>query len=499
MLGVQESAEVIVAASHGGEGPNTRSRTHTERSMFDGGAERQVEKPERSLSVGGGTAEGRGSVRQASAARDGHVGDGASQLMEEVCARENMQAALKRVVNNGGAPGPDGMTVDDLLPYCREHWARIREELLSGTYRPEPVRRVEIPKPDGKGTRTLGIPTVMDRMIQQALLQVLTPIFDPTFSDDSYGFRPGRSAHDAVRRARDHVAAGHRWVADLDIEKFFDRVHHDILMSRVARRLKDKRVLLLIRRYLQAGTMEGGLVSPRRAGTPLGGPLSPLLSNIYLDDLDKELERRGHRFARYADDCNVYVRSEVACRRVMTSLERFLWKRLRLRISGEKSSVDRPWKRQFLGYTVTHHLEPKLKVSPKAVRRLKAKLRGTFRRGRGRSLAQICEELQPQLRGWTSYYRLAEVKVSFEELDAWIRRRLRDILWRHWKQPRTRAKKLRQRGLDAETARLSAGNGRGPWWNAGASHMHLAVPNSALRRMGLVSLLDEHRRLASCS
>jgi len=423
----------------------------------------------------------------------------APELMEEVCARENMQAAYKRVVRNGGAPGVDGMTVEDLLPYCREHWARIRAELLSGTYQPQPVRRAEIPKPGGRGTRTLGIPTVMDRTIQQALLQVLTPIFDPTFSDDNYGFRPGRSAHDAVRRARDHIAAGHRWVVDLDIEKFFDRVNHDILMSRVARRVKDKRVLLLIRRYLQTGTMEGGLVSPRREGTPQGGPLSPLLSNVYLDELDKELERRGHRFVRYADDCNVYVRSEVAGRRVMTSLERFLWKRLRLRVNREKSGTDRPWKRQFLGYTVTHHLQPKLKVSRKAMKRLKASLRGMFRRGRGRSLRHTCEDLSRRLRGWVAYYRLAEIKVSFEKLDAWIRRRLRDILWRHWKQPRTRRKKLMQRGLDAETARRSAYNGRGPWWNAGAGHMHMAVPNSALRRMGLVSLLEEHRRLARCS
>ena len=466
--------------------------------MFDGGAERQTEKSERSLSVGGGTAEGRGTERQASAARDGHVGDEAPQLMEEVCARENMQAAYKRVVRNGGAPGPDGMTVEDLLPYCREHWTRIREELLGGTYRPQPVRRVEIPKPGG-GTRTLGIPTVVDRMIQQALLQILTPIFDPTFSDESHGFRPGRSAHEAVRRARDHIAAGNRWVVDLDIEKFFDRVNHDILMSRVARRVKDKRMLLLIRRYLQAGTMEGGLTSPRREGTPQGGPLSPLLSNIYLDDLDKELERRGHLFVRYADDCNVYVRSEVAGRRVMTSLERFLWKRLRLRINQGKSSVNRPWKRQFLGYTVTHHLKPKLKVSPKAVRRLKAKLRILFRRGRGRNLNRTCEELSLQLRGWVAYYRMAEVKTSFEELDAWIRRRLRCILWRQWKRPRTRARKLRRLGLDVERAQRSAQNGRGPWWNAGAGHMHLAVPTSILRRMGLVSLLDEHRRLASCS
>jgi len=262
--------------------------------------------------------------------------------MEEVCERGNLIAAHGRVVRNGGAPGVDGMTVDELMPWCREHWARIREELLSGTYRPEPVRKVAIPKPGGRGMRMLGIPTVLDRMIQQALLQVLTPIFDPTFSADSYGFRPGRSAHDAVARAREHITAGYRWVVDLDLEKFFDRVNHDILMSRVARRVKDKRVLRLIRRYLAAGMMEGGVVLPRVEGTPQGGPLSPLLSNVLLDELDKELERRGHRFARYADDCNVYVRSRRAGERVQTSLERFLWKRLRLRVNRDKSAVDRP-------------------------------------------------------------------------------------------------------------------------------------------------------------
>jgi len=263
-------------------------------------------------------------------------------LMEEVCARQNLTAAHRRVVRNGGAPGIDGMTVKELMPHCREHWAYIREELLSGTYKPQPVRRVEIPKPNGKGKRMLGIPTVLDRLIQQALLQVLTPIFDPTFSEDSYGFRPGRSAHDAVRRAREHMAAGYRWVVDLDIEQFFDRVNHDVLMAREARRVRDKRVLRLIRRYLQAGVMEGGVVSPRAEGTPQGGPLSPLLSNILLDELDKELERRGHRFARYADDANVYVQSKRAGERVMASLERFLWKRLRLRINRDKSAVDRP-------------------------------------------------------------------------------------------------------------------------------------------------------------
>ncbi len=413
--------------------------------------------------------------------------------------RENVVAAHARVVRNGGAPGVDGMTVDDLLPYCREHWARIREELLSGSYKPQAIRRVEIPKPESKGTRTLGIPTVLDRMIQQALLQVLTPLFDPTFSDGSFGYRPGRSTHGAVKRAREHMAAGYRWVVDLDLEKFFDRVNHDVLMARVARRVKEKRVLLLIRRYLQAGMMEGGLVSPRTEGTAQGSPLSPLLSNVLLDELDKELERRGHRFVRYADDSNVYVRSEAAGKRVMASLEQFLRKRLRLRINREKSAVARPWNRKFLGYTVTWHRDPKLKVALQSIHRLKAKLRPILRRGRGKSLAQVIEELGPVLRGWVAYFRLVEVKASFEELDAWVRRKLRCILWRQWKRPRTRLKKLRRLGLDETRAKASVGNGRGPWWNAGAGHMNQAIPTWWLRRLGLVSLLDEYWRLKSAA
>jgi RNA-directed DNA polymerase len=455
--------------------------------------------PERPRTVGGGTVEDTGVARQARPAWGESAGTETSMLMEEVLRRENVMAAHKRVVQNGGAPGVDGMTVGALLPYCREHWARIREALLSGTYVPHAVRRVDIPKPDGKGIRTLGIPTVLDRLIQQALLQRLQPIFDPTFSDGSFGYRPKRSAHGAVRRAREHMAAGHRWVVDLDLAQFFDRVNHDIVMARVARRVKDKRVLHLIRRYLQAGRMTGGLVAPRTEGTPQGGPLSPLLSNILLDDLDREVERRGHRFVRYADDCNVYVQSKAAGERVMASLERYLWRRLRLRINRDKSAVARPWTRKFLGYSVTVHRAPLLKVAPQAVSRLKAKLRRILRRGRGRSLAGVVAELSPVLRGWVAYFRMAEVKGSFAELDAWVRRKLRCILWRQWKTPRTRLHQLHKRGLDLDRAAVSAYNGRGPWWNAGASHMHTAIPTWQLHHQGLVSLLAEHRRLACAS
>jgi RNA-directed DNA polymerase len=454
-----------------------------------------AEMPERALKVGGGTAEGKGIARQARTAREDTAEDGTSMLMEKVVRRENMLAAHARVVRNGGAPGVDGMTVDELWSHCQRHWARIRKELLSGTYVPQPVRRVSIPKPGG-GERELGIPTVLDRLIQQALSQVLVSIFDPAFSDASFGFRPGRGAHGAVARAREYIAQGHRWVVDLDLEKFFDRVNHDVLMARVARRVKDKRGLVLIRRYLQAGVMDGGLVSSRTEGTPQGGPLSPLLSNILLDDLDRELEKRGHRFVRYADDCNVYVRSEVAGTRVMESLERFLEKRLRLRVNRHKSAVARPWERKFLGYTVTRERAVRLKVAPESVQRLKRRLRPLLRSGRGRRLSRTVAELNLATRGWVAYFRLAEVRASFDELDGWVRRKLRGILWRQWKRPRTRAAKLRERGLDEARARASAGNGRGAWWNAGASHMNHAVPTAELRRMGLLSLLDEHRRLA---
>ena len=418
-----------------------------------------------------------------------------AELMEAVVERENMMAALRRVKANKGSAGVDGMTVGDLTPYLKAHWPVIKEALLAGRYEPSPVRRVEIPKPDGKGMRQLGIPTVLDRFIQQALHQVMQPLFDPGFSERSYGFRPGRDAHQAVRQAREYVSEGRRWVVDMDLEKFFDRVNHDILMSRVARRVKDKRVLRLIRRYLQAGVMEDGLVSQRTEGTPQGGPLSPLLSNILLDDLDKELERRGHAFCRYADDCNIYVRSKQAGERVLASLTRYLHERLKLRVNPDKSAVDRPWNRKFLGYSLTFHKVPRLKVAPASVKRLKAKLRMLFRLGRGRNLQRFIQELAPVLRGWVNYFRLAEVKGIFEELDQWIRRKLRGLLWRRWKRVYTRAKNLMKRGLDKARAWASATNGRGPWWNAGASHMNEAFPKRYFDELGLVRLLDQLGKL----
>jgi RNA-directed DNA polymerase len=424
-------------------------------------------------------------------ARTGYFWPKAMDVMEAVVERENMRAAAKRVRGNKGAPGVDGMRVEDVWGYYGLH---IEKSLLDGSYEPQPVLGVEIPKPGG-GTRQLGIPTAMDRLVQQALHQVLTPIFNPGFSDSSYGFRPGRSAHQAVQQAREHVAAGKRFVVDMDLEKFFDRVNHDVLMARVGRKIGDKRVLGLIRRFLQAGLMKGGLCSQRLEGTPQGGPLSPLLSNILLDDLDKELERRGHAFCRYADDCNIYVRTRRSGERVMASVSRYLQTRLKLRVNAAKSAVDRPWNRKFLGYSMTSHKQPRLKVAPAVVARLKDSVREASRKGRGRSLQTVVDGLSPKLRGWVNYFKLAEVKNVFEELDGWVRRRLRLILWRQWKRAHTRARKLMQRGLSEERSWKSATNGHGPWWNSGASHMNAALPKKYFDKLGLVSLLDHYRKL----
>jgi RNA-directed DNA polymerase len=479
------------------EGPNNQSQPAPKSAMHEPDAGKRAEMLGPPSTIGGGTADNTGLARPTCAGPTDKAGEEQLRLMDKVASRENLLLAYRRVMQNKGAPGVDGMSVEELWEFCRQHWPAIRERLLNGTYMPQPVRKVEIPKASG-GMRTLGIPTVLDRLIQQAMLQVLSPIFDPAFSDGSFGFRPGRSTHDAVRRARQHMATGHRWVVDMDLEKFFDRVNHDVLMARLKRTIKDRRVLVIINRYLQAGMMEGGIVSPRTEGTPQGGPLSPLLSNVLLDELDKELEHRGHRFVRYADDCNVYVKSKAAGQRVMASLERFLRDKLRLKVNRDKSAVARPWERKFLGYSVTMHQTPKLKVAKESVKRFKDKLRQMFRMGRGRNLRSQLRDMAPVIRGWASYYRLAEVKGVFEDLDQWIRRKLRVILWRQWKRRWARFKELCRRGIGKVRAAISISNKRGPWWNAGASHMNEAVPAAWLSQQGLVSLVQEHRRF-KCS
>jgi RNA-directed DNA polymerase len=409
--------------------------------------------------------------------------------MEAVVSRENMLLALRAVERNQGAAGVDRMTTGQLRGHLRQQWEQIKEQLLAGSYQPHLVRRVDIPKPGG-GMRMLGIPTVLDRLIQQALHQVMSPVWEPDFSDHSYGFRPGRGAHQAVEAARAHVEGGHRWVVDLDLEKFFDRVNHDVLMARVGRKIDDRRVLTLIRRYLQSGILAGGLVEQRTEGTPQGGPLSPLLSNILLDDLDKELERRGHRFCRYADDCNIYVKSRRAGERVMASLKAFLTNKLRLKVNEAKSSVTRPWEAKFLGYSMTVHRQPRLKVAARSVERFKDKVRQLVRQGRGRNLERFIEkDLNPVVRGWANYYRKAMTYGVFEDLDGWLRRKLRCVIWRRWKRVYTRARRLIALGFTEAKAWRCACNGRGPWWNAGSSHMNAAYPAATFQRMGLVSLL----------
>jgi RNA-directed DNA polymerase len=419
-------------------------------------------------------------------------------LMEKIVSRGNMMSAYSRVVSNKGSAGVDNLPVSALKGYLQAEWPRIREELLAGKYHPQPVRKVEIPKPGG-GTRMLGIPTVLDRLIQQAMHQVLSPVFDPCFSVNSYGFRPGRSAQQAVKAARKHVESGLRWVVDLDLEKFFDRVHHDTLMSLIKRKVRDREVLSLIDRYLKAGILEGGVTTARMEGTPQGGPLSPLLSNILLDELDKELESRGHKFCRYADDANIYVATRISGERVMSSTSRYLSERLKLTVNQNKSAVDRPWKRTFLSYSMTRHRKPRLTVAKKAVERFKANLKTVFRQGKGKNIQKTIEETTPKVRGWINYFRCSEVKGIFDELDGWLRRKLRRILWKQWKRPYTRAKNLMRRGLTRETAWKSATNGRGPWWNAGAAHMHKALPKSYFDKLGLVSLMNQYHRLQSTS
>ena len=421
-----------------------------------------------------------------------------TSLMEAVVERGNLKLAYQRVVENKGAAGVDDLAVAELKDHLKQHWPTIRARLLTGDYWPMAVRRVDIPKPQG-GVRTLGIPTVVDRLLQQALHQVLQPIFEPTFSAASYGFRPGRNAHQALRQARQYVGQGKRWVVDMDLERFFDRVNHDRLMSKLAVKIGDARVLTLIRRYLEAGMMADGLVQPRTEGTPQGGPLSPLLSNILLTELDRELERRGHTFCRYADDCNIYVASQRAGVELLQSLTGFLAERLKLKVNATKSAVARPWQRKFLGYSMTWHQKPKLRIATTSLERLTDKVRALLRGARGRSLATTIQTLNPVLRGWAAYFKLADTKSALEERDGWIRHKLRCVLWRQWKRRSARVRNLMQRGLPKERAWRSARNGRGPWWNAGARHMHIAFPKSWFDHLGLVSLLDTVQRLQRVS
>jgi len=416
--------------------------------------------------------------------------------MERVVERSNLWSAYERVVRNKGAAGVDDLPVAELKDWLKVHWPSVKQALLEGRYIPRPVRRVDIPKPQG-GVRTLGIPTVVDRLIQQALHQVLQPLFEPTFSEGSFGFRPGRNAHQAVRRAHEFIQDGKRWVVDIDLEKFFDRVNHDALLVRVARYVCDERVLKLIRRFLEAGIMSEGLVKPRTEGTPQGGPLSPLLSNILLTDLDRELERRALSFCRYADDCNIYVRSQMAGGRVMEGIRVFLEKTLHLKLNGEKSAVARPWARKFLGYSFTPQRKSRIRIAPASVQRLMQRVREQMRIGRGRSLARTIIDLTPLLRGWINFFKLAQTRSTVEELDKWLRRRLRCLLWRQWKRGTTRFQRLRSLGLNVEAARISAGNGRGAWWHAGSPHLHVALPSAYFARLGLPSLADSLQRLQS--
>jgi RNA-directed DNA polymerase len=407
--------------------------------------------------------------------------------MELVVSRQNLQLALKRVKQNKGSAGIDGMTVGELADHLRENWPQLREQLLTGKYQPMPVKRVAIPKAGG-GERELGIPTVLDRFIQQALLQVLQPQWDPTFSEHSHGFRPGRSAHGAVREAQRYVQRGKRWVVDVDLSKFFDRVNHDILMGKIARRIVDKRVLGLIRRYLNAGIMVNGVVMERHEGTPQGGPLSPLLANVLLDEVDKELEKRGHAFVRYADDCNVYVQSKRAGERVLAALRK-MYGRLRLHINEHKSAVARAWERKFLGFSlwVAAGRAIRCKVAKPALAAMKERVRQLTRRTRGRSLGQVCVDLASYLRGWKNYFRLAETPGIFAELDEWIRHRLRALQLKHWRRGTTIFRELTARGLSRSAAARVAGNGR-RWWKNSAMAIHIALPNKLFDQLGVPRL-----------
>lgn len=419
-------------------------------------------------------------------------------LMEQILSRENLIRALNRVVRNKGSHGVDGMPVQNLRAHVIEHWDTMKVELLSGTYQPQPVRRVEIPKPDG-GVRLLGIPTVMDRLIQQAIAQVLSSIYDPMFSDHSYGFRPNRSAHGAVKKAQGYIADGNRWVVDIDLEKFFDRVNHDKLMGLLAKQIEDKRLLKLIHKYLKTGIMINGVVTDNEEGTPQGGPLSPLLSNIVLDELDKELEKRGHQFVRYADDCNIYVKTPKAGNRVMRSVTSYIEGKLKLKVNGNKSAVDRPWRRKFLGFSFTKHREPKVRIAKASVNRMKDKIRDITSRKRPYSMEVRIQKLNQYLMGWCGYFALADTPSVFKSLESWIRRRLRMCVWKSWKKPSTKVRKLTGLGVPKGKAHEWGNSRKGYWRISKSPILHRALGNSYWSSQGLKSLVSRYETLRHTS
>ena len=432
----------------------------------------------------------------APAQAEGRATEAGGDLLERALERGNLLRALRRVEGNRGAAGSDGMGVQELRPYLREHWPGLRERLLEGTYRPTPVKRVEIPKSDG-GVRKLGIPTVRDRFLQQALLQVMTPVFDPGMSASSYGFRPGRGAHEAVLAARGYVREGQTWVVDLDLKQFFDHVNHDRLMARVGQKVRDRRVLRLVRWYLQSGVMEGGVVVATEEGTPQGGPLSPLLANIYLDELDKELEKRGHRFCRYADDCNIYVRSRRAGERVMAGVRRLLEGRLKLQVNEAKSAVDRPWKRKFLGFSVLPGKECRIRLAPQSMRRVKDRVREITRRGRSQNLDERIGVLNEYLGGWIGYFALVETPSVVEDLTKWLRHRLRACIWRQWRRVRTRYRELRALGLPESVVKYMANTRKGPWRIAQSPPLQQGLDGAFWKAHGLLDLQERYQLLRS--
>ena len=488
----EKSAEAVVAEGFGDRGPPQRKGPNSEESdttVDHEEAMHQMSNVQFELPVetrGEAPAVQRSGEARSTAPETGR--SGLAGLMEQIVERGNLVRALTRVRTNQGSAGVDGVTVDELPDYLRDHWPAIREQLLTGRYQPNAVRRVEIPKPSG-GVRLLGIPTVLDRFIQQAVLQVLQPRIDPTFSEHSYGFRPGRSAHQAVCQAQRDVQSGRRWVVDVDLEKFFDRVNHDLLMGRVAKHVADTRVLRLIRRYLEAGIMADGVVTERHEGTPQGGPLSPLLANVLLDDVDKALERRGLHFVRYADDCNVYVQSQRAAERVMEGLVG-LYAELKLRVNIAKSAVAPVWERSFLGFSFWRAPGPVIKrrISPKALTAMKERVRKITARSGGRSLVQVAAELRRYLVGWMAYFRLADTPSVFVGVDRWIHRRLRALLLKQWKRGRTMYRELRRRGVGGKSLLIAVKYGRSWWRAARFSALHIALPGAYFESLGVPRL-----------